>query len=122
MIPTNIPWRLLGIVAGLVALVVIPSLIVRSCDVRRNKAAQSRVESGQAQAASDSAKDAINAVEASGGRETASEDLTRSNDQQIRAAQGAGEKVNPAARDAGIAALCRRPSYASDPRCKGASK
>lgn len=114
----RLPWRLIGLIAALIALIVIPALVVRSCDARHSKAAQTRIEQSQAGAASNSAADAINAVAASGGREAASEDLTRSNDRDIRAAQGSGDKVNPAARDAGLSALCKRKAYANDPRCK----
>jgi hypothetical protein len=86
------------------------------------EAAQSRVERSQTQAASNSAADAVNTVEASGEASRASEELTRNNSEQIHAAPGAGDRVNPAVRDAGIAALCRRQAYANDPRCKGRAK
>lgn len=109
--------RLIAIVVGVIALVLVVGFTVRSCDQRRSKAAQSRVERSQAEAASNSAADAIGTVARSGESERASEDLTRSNEQQIRGAQGANDKVNPAVRDAGIAALCRRKAYATDPRC-----
>jgi hypothetical protein len=113
----QITARALAVVVGVVLLIVGLSLLVHRCDVNRSRAAQSRVNASQAQAASNSAADAINAVGAANGRETASESLTRSNEQQIRGAPGANDKVNPAVRDAGIAALCRRQSYANDPRC-----
>jgi FtsZ-interacting cell division protein ZipA len=114
--------RLIAIVVGVIALVLIVGFTVRSCDSRHNKAAQSRMERSQAEAASNSAADAIGTVARSGESERASEDLTRSNEQQIRSAQGANDKVNPAVRDAGIAALCRRQAYRDNPRCKGAAK
>jgi predicted lipid-binding transport protein (Tim44 family) len=109
------------IIAGAIALVLLVLVVgfgVRSCDKRRSQAAQSRVEHSQAQAASNSAADAVGTVARSGEAESASEALTRSNEQQIRAAPGANDKVNPAVRDAGIAALCRRDAYRNDPRCK----
>lgn len=118
MIPASIPWRLIGLIAAVIAIVAIPALLVRSCDRHRSQAAQSRVNAGQAGAMSNSASDAVNTVAASGEASAASEALTRSNEQQIRAAQGANAKVDPAARDAGINALCRRQAYANDPRCK----
>jgi Flp pilus assembly protein TadB len=114
--------RLILTVVGAILLIVAGALFVRSCDKRRSQAAQSRMEASQAQAQSNSAADAINAVAASGRNEAASEDLTRSNERDIRAAQGANDKVNPAVRDAGITALCRRQAYRNDPRCKGAAK
>jgi hypothetical protein len=115
------PWltvRLAAIIAGGLLLAALLVFGVHSCDVRHNKAAQTRVERAQGEAASSSASDAIATVASSGEAERASEDLTRSNEQQIRAAPGANDKVNPAVRDAGIAALCRRQAYANDPRCK----
>jgi hypothetical protein len=114
----EIALKLIAMVAGVILLIVAVSLFVRSCDKRRSEAAQSRVSASQAQAAQDSARDAINAVEASGARETASEALTRENEANIRAAPGASDPVNPAVRDAGLAALCRRAAYQNDPRCK----
>lgn len=111
--------RYLLIILGAVILLAVTIEGVHSCDVRHNKAAQSRVEASQAQAASNSAADAIGTVAASGEASAASENLTRSNEQQIRAADGANDKVNPAVRDAGIAALCRREAYRNDPKCKG---
>lgn len=114
----TITARLIAIAVGVIVLIAVVGLTVRSCDARHSKAAQSRVDASQAQAASNSAADAIGTVAASGEAERASEDLTRSNEQQIRGAEGANDKVNPAVRDAGIAALCRRQAYKDDPRCK----
>ncbi len=91
---------------------------VRQCQKQRSAASQARVERSQAEAASNSAADAIGTVAASGEREAASEGLSRDNEREIRAAEGAAASVNPKVRDAGIAALCRRDSYANDPRCR----
>jgi hypothetical protein len=110
--------RVIAMIIGAALLIVGLALLVHSCDVRRSKAAQSRVDRGQAGAFANSASDAVGTVAASGGREAASEDLTRSNDRDIRAAQGSSDKVNPAARDAGLAALCRRQAYRNNRRCK----
>jgi hypothetical protein len=111
--------RAIFFIVGLLVLIGVVAFTVRSCDSRHNKAAQTRVERSQAEAASNSAADAIGTVARSGEAERASEDLTRTNEQQIRAAEGSNAAVNPAARDAGIAALCRRQAYRDDPRCKG---
>lgn len=116
----EIAARSIFFVAGVIVLLlaVAAGLFVRSCDKRRSQAAQSRVERSQAEAQSNSAADAIGTVQRSGESAAASEELTRSNEQQIRAAEGANDRVNPAVRDAGIAALCRRKAYANDPRCR----
>lgn len=118
----NLSARVVAMIVGAILLIVGVGLFVRSCDKRHSEAAQTRVERSQAEAASNSAADAIGTVAASGGRETASENLTRENEANIRAANGASDAVNPAARDAGIAALCKRQAYRDDPKCKGAMK
>jgi ABC-type protease/lipase transport system fused ATPase/permease subunit len=116
--PYEIAVRTLFFIAGVVVLILAVGFTVRSCDKRHNQAGQARVEHAQSEEQSNSAADAIGTVARSGEAERASEDLTRSNEQQIRGAEGANDKVNPAVRDAGIAALCRRQAYANDPRCK----
>jgi len=105
------------VVAALVAAGVVWAA-VHYWEKSRSLGAQSRMEHGQAQAASNSAADAIGTVARSGKRETASEDLTRSNEKEIRNAQGANDPVNPAVRDAGLRALCRRAAYRDDPKCR----
>jgi len=105
------------IIGGLVLLAVI-AFGVTQCDKRRDQAAQGRVDDAQAGAASNSAADAIGTVTAAGERETASEGLTRSNEREIRSADGAGERIKPGVDYAGRAALCRREAYRSDPKCK----
>lgn len=114
----EIAARVVAVVVGMVAIVLVIGLVTRSCDKRRSQAAQERVEDSQAKAASKSAKDAIEAVQASGEAERASEKLTRANDRDIRSAEGADAKVGPAVDLAGRRALCRRPAYANDPKCK----
>jgi ABC-type protease/lipase transport system fused ATPase/permease subunit len=115
----EVALRVIAYIVGALVLIGVIAFTVRSCDKHRSEATQSRVEHAQGEAQSNSAADAIGTVARSGESEAASEALTRSNEQQIRAAQGANDKVNPAVRDAGIAALCRREAYRNDPRCKG---
>jgi uncharacterized protein HemX len=81
------------------------------------EAAERRVESAQSGAAVASGKDAIATQGAAAARETTSETLTRTNDEEIRHAKGADAPVDPAARDAGLASLCRRASYHASERC-----
>jgi len=110
--------RAIAMVAGGILIVALLLFGVSQCQKRRNAASQARVEQSQAQAAQDSAKDAINTVAASGERESASEDLTRSNDKDIRAAEGANQRIPTGVDVAGRKALCRRAAYANDPKCK----
>jgi hypothetical protein len=110
--------RIIAMIVGAILLLGIIAFGVHSCDVRRSKAAQSRVERSQAEAASNSASDAINTVAASGEAAAASEDLTRSNERDIRNAKGSNAAVDPAVRDAGLRALCLRRAYRDDPKCR----
>lgn len=91
---------------------------VRQCEKRRSQASQSRVEHSQAEAASNSAADAIGTVARSGESERASEDLTRSNEKDIRNAQGANERVGAGVDVAGRRALCLRDAYRNRPECR----
>jgi hypothetical protein len=110
----------------LIALVALAALVVfagpAACNKIRSMAAQGRVDHAQAGAASNSAADAIGTVARSGEASAASEALTRANGEQIRAADGANQKVGAGVDAAGRAALCRRQAYADDPKCKGVPK
>lgn len=109
--------RTIAMIVGILALMLL-ALAVPSCiQKHRSQAAQARVEASQAQAASESAKDAINATAAAGARETASEDLTRTNGEAIKAAPGANVRVDAGVNLEGRRALCRRKSYADEPKC-----
>lgn len=114
----EIALRTIALVVGIILLMLAAALIPGCLSKWRSERAQSRVEASQAEAASNSAADAINAVSEAGKRETASESLTRDNERDIRAADGAGERVQPGVDLAGRRALCRRPAYANNPECK----
>lgn len=114
----DIARRTVGMVVGGFVLVLVLSLLLWQCDKRRNEKAQSRVNQAQGQAAEESAADAINTVEQAGEREASSEDMTRQSDREIRAAEGAADRVNPAVNAAGWQALCRRQAYVNHPKCK----
>jgi hypothetical protein len=109
--------KLIAIVVAVIALILIVGFTVRSCDSRHSRAAQSRLDTAQGDAQANSGADAIGTVQRSGEAAAASEDLTMANERDIRGAEGANDKINPAVRDAGIAALCKRQAYAHDPRC-----
>ncbi len=79
--------------------------------------AEARLGKNQTEAAGQSGQDAVNTVGKAGEREADSADLTRSNDVEIRNAQGADAAVDPAVRDAGFASVCRRASNRNDPKC-----
>jgi Flp pilus assembly protein TadB len=108
-----------GIVAAIVAIAVIWAAF-HFWEKSRSQGAQSRVDHAQGEAMSTSANDAVDTTAAAGKRESQSEDLTRSNEREIRAAPGASDRVNAGVDAAGRAALCRRAAYREDPKCKGA--
>jgi hypothetical protein len=110
--------RIIAMIIGVILLIVAVGLFVKSCDNRRSRAAQARVERSQAEAQANSAADAVNTVAASGEAAAASEALTRSNEKDIRDAKGSNAAVDPAARDAGLRALCLRRAYRDDPKCR----
>lgn len=114
----EIAGRTLALVIGLIVLVAVVIYVPSCIQKQRSERAQSRTDAAQAEAASNSAADAINTVSEAGKRETASEDLTRENERDIRAAEGAGDRVNSASDLAGRRALCRRAAYENDPKCK----
>ena len=115
-----IPAKIIAlIIAGIVAVLVIWAAF-HFWNLSRSQAAQGRVGTSQAAAASNSAADAVNTVAASGEASAASEALTRENERNIRAAPGANVVVSNEVDAAGRAALCRRAAYANDPSCKGA--
>lgn len=110
-----------GIIAAAIAVLVVWAAF-HFWQKSRSQAAQSRVERSQAQAASNSAADAVGTVARSGEASAASEELTRQNERDIRDAEGANASVNPAVRDAGLTALCKRQAYRDDPRCNGGKR
>lgn len=118
----EIAGRTIGMIVGALVLLIAVSLLLSQCSKRRNEAVQSRVDASQSNAAATSAGEAINTVARSGEAEKASEDLTRTNERDIRAAEGAGDKVKSGVNDAGLKALCRRHAYRNDPRCKGVAR
>jgi cell division septation protein DedD len=114
----EIAGRTIAYVVGGIVIVALALLLLSQCDKRRNEKAQSKVDAAQSEAATNSAADAINTVSEAGQREAASEDLTRQNERDIRAAPGAGDRVNAGVNAAGLQALCRRDAYRNTQRCK----
>lgn len=68
-------------------------------------------------AALDSGRDAVGTVGAQQASEAAVDAVGRENTAAIHNAPGAGAKVTGEAHRAGIAAICRRASARSDPKC-----
>lgn len=108
--------RALAVLAVLV--LVLGVLQVRSCQHDRRQAAESRLKDGQAGAAIESGRDAIATQGAAAKRETAAEELTRTNSEEIHNAEGANVQIPPAVTAAGLRSLCRRAAYSSSERCR----
>ena len=106
------------VIVGLAfALCIVGFLYVQSCQGKRMAAAEKRVEQAQTSATVESARDAIATQGAVGETQAAGEELTRTNEKDIRNAKGADAAVDPAVRDAGLASLCRRAAYRASERC-----
>lgn len=106
----------LGWAVGAIVLILVLSWAWNA--IRADAEAEARLGKNQAEAASQSGSDAVNTVGKAGEREAESDALTRDNERSIRDAEGSDAKVATPARDAGLAALCRRAAYHDDPRCR----
>jgi hypothetical protein len=105
---------LLGVVA---ALLVVWALWWVYSTITAKPKAEAKLRGNQVEAAQESGKDAVNTVGAAGEREAASADLDRTNEGDIRNAEGADAAVAAPVRDSGFASLCRRASYREHPKC-----
>lgn len=85
--------------------------------ITANPKAEARLGRNQAEAAAESGADAVNTVGAAGEREAAGDELTRTNDAEIRNAEGADAQVAQPVAEAGLQALCRRAAHRDSPRC-----
>jgi hypothetical protein len=79
--------------------------------------AKNAVVTGQLGAATASGKDAISSTGNQADAESAADAITRNNADAIDHANGANAIVAPQAQDAGLRALCQRPSYRGSSGC-----
>jgi len=107
------PWIMIAMFALLIALAG-PA----ACRKLNNEAARARLGEESARAASRNGEDAVATVGTAARREQQSDALTRDNEKEIRDAQGADVRLDPAVHDAGLGGLCRRPAYRDDQRCR----
>jgi len=110
--------RIIALIVGALLILALVGFGVRSCDKRRSAAAQARMDNAQADAKAESAKEAVDAVARSGEAAAASEDLSRTNEKDIRHAKGADTAVDPDVGNAGMRALCRRATYRDSEQCR----
>lgn len=90
---------------------------ISQCQNAGREADRADLSADQAEAGSESAKDAIGTVGAVSDRNTASDQTTAENADAIRNAPGADSPVDPRAHDAGLRGLCRRAAYRGKPEC-----
>lgn len=109
-----------GLAAGVVVLVVLASAwwFVTAPGRERQKAEQATAGQVVAGGKAESGKDAANTVADQAGRAEASEDLTRSNGDEIDKTEGAGNSVGKPLDGAGRRALCLRDAYRNTRECK----
>lgn len=89
-----------------------------ACNKIRSLTAQGKLDQAQSEAARNSSVDAIDTQGEVSERQTKGEDLTRSNEKEIRDAKGASDPVDPAVTDAGLRSLCRRAAYRNSEQCR----
>lgn len=90
---------------------------VTQCQGARNAKTATGLAKGQTGAAIESGGDAVDTLGNRAAADAAGDQLTRENEDAIRKADGAAAPVAAPVRDAGIASLCRRSAYRSDPQC-----
>lgn len=108
------------IMAGVIIVLVLLAVTLgpAACNRIRSQGAQNRLNQGETEALANSAHDAVETQGKANRRETESEALTRSNEKEIRDAEGANDAVNPGVNAAGLRSLCRRSAYRDSQRCK----
>lgn len=105
------------ILAAVAAALIVSVLFVRSCQAERGAKTAEKVAQGQAQAAQQSGKDAVDTVGKRAAEKAEADKITKENADAIDQAEGSRDAVNPAVRDAGLRSLCRRPEYRRNPKC-----
>lgn len=111
----GLSWKIIAAVVAVVLL--LGFLQLRSCQQSAQHAAENDLHKGQQGALVNSAADAVNTQAGANQRERESEDLTRSNEREIRHAKGADAAVDADVHATGLNALCRREAYKNTPRC-----
>lgn len=109
-----------GLVGKLVLVGLVFAVIlfgVSQCNSARQAETEAEISEGQAGVAAANSDDAIGTIGGVADRAGESDDLTRSNADAIENAEGSGDAVNPAVRDAGLDSLCERAAYRDVEQC-----
>ena len=109
-----------AIALTLIGLMLVAALIfgANQCSKRKSLEAQSKVDKAQTGAVIESGMDASNVQAGIATNDTASADLGRQNEKEIRDAKGSDAAIDPDAHAAGLRALCRRAAYRNRPECR----
>ena len=102
--------------AGIVLCVLVMGAVAK-CTYDRGAKTEIKLSKGQAGAAIESGRDAVDTVGNVAANASASDQLSRENENDIRKANGAGAPVDPGVNGAGLNSLCKRASYRLDPKC-----
>lgn len=101
---------------GLILIAVLAAVILlagpSACNRIRGLQAENKLNVGRSDSFANSAADAVVTQGRVNQDERASDEISASNEKDIRNAQGADQTVDPAVRDAGFASLCKRASFA----------
>jgi len=108
-------WAIVAIAFGLILWLIVwfMGAPVREATARQ----EGRIAAEQADAATDKGRQSIEEAGKAARDNTATQDLRRTNEQDIRAAEGAGDGVNPGAAGAGRRSLCKYAAYRDRPEC-----
>lgn len=109
--------RPLVILIAALVLFAIGALLVNAITGGEVAKALARLQGNRADAALESGRDAVGTVGNQAAAERAADDLTRSNADEIRNAEGANAPVADPVDASGRASLCRRAAYRERPEC-----
>lgn len=108
---------LLGLAASVALMLAAWWVVIGGPAHDRKAAAEARASAEYAAGRADAAADAAAIADQAHSAATASETLTRKNADEIHAAPGADQRLDPALNDAGRRGMCRRPSYRATAEC-----
>lgn len=117
-IAERLTGRIIAMIVGGLILLALIVFGVSQCQKNKSLGTQAKVDKAQTGALANSAADAIGTTQDVAANAAASEDLTRSNEKDIRNAEGADTRVGAAVDAAGRRSLCKRAAYRNDPKCR----
>jgi hypothetical protein len=117
----SLPQLTAALVAKIIIALLVAAMLVfgmRACSNNRSLKDQAKLDAGQIGAFTESAGEASNTQAEVAANAIASEELTRSNEKEIRDAKGSDAVVSDDVNAARLRALCRRKAAANDPDCR----